>query len=78
MKNKIEFKAFLIKIFDKKQTNEDVRGKGCALGCYILRRAAKKAFEERFYSLTAPNIIEKIGEAFKEFFKEEMQAKAKF
>lgn len=41
---------------------------GCVLASYITRKASFKAYDEKKFSLTAPNIIEKIGESFNEFY----------
>ncbi len=41
---------------------------GAALGSYIVRTASKKSYEKYRYSLTAPKIIENIGETFNEFY----------
>lgn len=48
---------------------EDGILQGMMLASLITKRASFLAFEEHYYSLTAPKIIDKIGIAFKNFHK---------
>lgn len=41
---------------------------GCLLSSYITRKASFKAYDKYKFALTAPNVIEKIGESFNEFY----------
>lgn len=53
---------------DQSFKNEDKSLVGCILASYITRKASFKAYKEKVFSLTAPNIIDKIGESFNEFY----------
>ena len=51
---------------EKELLLSDSMVKGCILASVVARKAEKRAFEKKFISMTAVDVIEELGESLKE------------